>query len=264
MTCKAVEWRKTFPTAFENGELTPTQSVSRQRRKETFEAAQQIHGGSAESEVPGAVGLVDTVLKKCSEGVIVDVMSASKKFSKSIMPKIYKKKLSDYESSYDNMVRSISVYYSGGVAGKQKYRRIYRDSCYHTTCCTGNRKKNVRLSVNNCPIPRLAPYNKLMPFIKSIPLGSIYSVYDTLCEGLCEGLCEDDKVCGCYRKLEELLLKLAEFYLSGYSGHTLKWFGEEYTFVVSLGGGAAPLGKDDKYFVCLACWYLEHRTGNFE
>lgn len=29
-----------------------------------------------------------------------------------------------------------------------------------------------------------------MPFIKSIPLGHIYSVYDTLCEGLCE----DDKV----------------------------------------------------------------------
>ena len=65
----------------------------------------------AELEGPHAVGLVDTVLKKCSEGVIVDVMSASKTFSKSIMPKIY----IYIQSSYDNMVRSISVYYSGQV-----------------------------------------------------------------------------------------------------------------------------------------------------
>lgn len=71
----------------------------------------------AELEGPHAVGLVDTVLKKCSEGVIVDVMSASKTFSKSIMPKIYIyiQEKSDHESSYDNMVCSISVYYSGQV-----------------------------------------------------------------------------------------------------------------------------------------------------
>ena len=76
------------------------------------------------------------------------------------------------------------------MEGKQKYHRIYKDSCYQTTSCTGIRKTNFHLSVNNCPIPQLAPHNKLMPFIKSIPLGHIYSVYDTLCEGLCE----DDKV----------------------------------------------------------------------
>ena len=64
----------------------------------------------AELEGPHAVGLVDTVLKKCSEG-------ASKTFSKSIMPKIYIyiQEKSDHESSYDNMVCSISVYYSGQV-----------------------------------------------------------------------------------------------------------------------------------------------------
>ncbi|CAB4028664.1 Hypothetical predicted protein [Paramuricea clavata] len=31
---------------------------------------------------------------------------------------------------------------------------------------------------------------------------------------LCDGLDEKDKVSGCYRELDELLLKLAEFYLS--------------------------------------------------
>ena len=48
------------------------------------------------------------------------------------MPIIYKNNLCEYEASYENMERSISVYYSGGVAGKRKYRRIYRDICHKT------------------------------------------------------------------------------------------------------------------------------------
>jgi hypothetical protein len=80
-----------------------------------------------------------------------------------------------------------------------------------------------------------------MPFIKSIPVGSMYSVYETLCEGLDE----EYKVHGCYRNLAELLIKLAEFYLNGCSGHTLVWFEEERKFYVSLGGDGAPFGKHD-------------------
>lgn len=241
LTGKAVEWRRRLPTVFKDGRTSPSPSVARQRRKETFEAAQAIHGGSEVSHVPGNVGLIDTSLVKCSNSLLVDVMSSSNKFKKSIMPIIYKNNLCEYEASYENMERTISVYYSGGVAGKRKYRRIYRDSC-HKTVHVGNRKKKVtRLSVSSCPIPRLVPYNKLMPYIKSIPVGSIYSVYETLCDGLSE----ENKVQGCYRNLEELLVKLAEFYLSGYTGHTIKWFGEENTFFVSLGGDGAPFGKDD-------------------
>jgi hypothetical protein len=214
-------------------------SVARQRRKEMFEVSQEINGGSAEYVTPGAVGLLDAALAKCNSAILVDVLSSNKKFKKSVMPTIYKKSLPDYEASDENMIRSISVYYSGGVAGKQKYRKIYRDSCYKSgdTC----NEKNVRLSVNNCPIPCLVPYNRLMPFIKSIPTGKLYSVYETLCYDLDD----NDKVQGCYRDLEELLLKFASFYLSGSSRHTLRWFGEENTFFVSLGGDGAPFGKDD-------------------
>ncbi|CAB4000117.1 Hypothetical predicted protein [Paramuricea clavata] len=113
------------------------------------------------------------------------------------MPSIYKGNLKAYESSEENMIRSVSVYYCGGIAGKKKYRKIYRNSCYKT-------KGRVHLS------------DKLMPFIKSVNVGNIYSVYDTLCD-------EDDKVCGCYRSLKELLLRLAEFYLSGKSGYTRRY-----------------------------------------
>ena len=58
-----------------------------------------------------------------------------------------------------------------------------------------------------------------MHFIKSIPVGALYSVSETLCHDLPE----NDKVQGCYRNLEELLVKLASFYLSGYSGHKVVW-----------------------------------------
>ncbi|CAB4036926.1 Hypothetical predicted protein, partial [Paramuricea clavata] len=80
-----------------------------------------------------------------------------------------------------------------------------------------------------------------MPYIKSISLGTINSVTDTLCYGLDE--C--DKVTGCYRNLKEMLIKLADFYLSGCTGHCITWFEEPYTFSVAVGGDGAPFGKDD-------------------
>ncbi len=43
-----------------------------------------------------------------------------------------------------------------------------------------------------------------MPFIKSIPVRTLYSVSETLCYDLPE----NDKLQGCYRNLEELLVKL--------------------------------------------------------
>ena len=213
--------------------------TTRKRRNETFMVAQEIHGGSQNSSVPGAIGLVDTALSKCSPNVLVDVMSSNKKFNKNVFPAIYRKNLNTYESSNENMIRSISIYYSGGIAGKQKYRKIYKNSCYKTF--SSSSKNRVRLSVHECPIPRFVPYHKLMPFIKSIHIENLYSVYNTLCDGLDE----DEKVCGCYRSLKELLISLAEFYLSGHSGHTLTWFGKEYIFFVTLGGDGAPFGKDD-------------------
>ena len=59
--------------------------------------------------------------------------------------------------------------------GKRKYRATYRDSSYKR-----NSAKAVRIVVNCCPVPRLVPYNRLMPFIKSIDIGQLYSQGDTV------------------------------------------------------------------------------------
>jgi len=77
-----------------------------------------------------------------------------------------------------------------------------------------------------------------MPFMKSIPIGTLYSVQDTLCQGI------STKVSGCYRSLRETLLTLAKFYLNKCSGYDLFWFAPN-TFSVAIGGDGAPFGKDD-------------------
>ena len=125
--------------------------------------------------------------------------------------------------------------------GKRKYRATYRDSSYKR-----NNSKAVRIAVSFCPVPRLVPYNKLMPFIKSIDIGQLYSVRETLCQGLDE----EEKADGIYRDIQPLL-SLAEFYLSQ-SRYQLVGFEDEVnTFHVSLGGDGAPFGKDDTAFACL-------------
>lgn len=143
-------------------------------------------------------------LNKCSDKILVEVFSKSEKITRRVIPKIYKKSLQVFENSDENMLRNIAVYYSGGVMGKRKYWATYRDSSYQR-----NSSKAVRIAVNYCPVPRLVPYNRLMPFIKSIDIGQLYSVRDTLCQGLAE----EEKVDGRYRDIKELLLYLAKFYL---------------------------------------------------
>lgn len=108
--------------------LGPAERTVRRRRDETFTAAQEIHGGSSEDKRPGEIGLVDTVLKKCDGEILSQEMARSSRVKK-IIPKIQNKDIASFEKTEDNLVRSVSVYYSGGVMGKRKYRAVYRDSC---------------------------------------------------------------------------------------------------------------------------------------
>ena len=237
--------RKKNPTTL--GENSTVSVVTeRRRRSETYEAACQIHGATDRSTVPGQVGLCDTAVKKCTENVLVKVLSTNDKIVTKVIPKIFKKGVNDYEKSNDNMIRSMAVYYSGGVMGKRKYRKVYRDSSYrkHT-----KKTKSDRIKVNNCPLPRLLPYNKLVDSIKLINIGKLYSVR----ENLCDGLDEIDKVNGVYRNIKEMVLDLARYYLMCENRYELIWFEEQTnTFYISLGGDGAPFGKDDT----ACCWLV--------
>jgi hypothetical protein len=67
---------------------------------------------------------------------------------------------------------------------------------------------------------------------------------------LCDGLDKKDKVSGCYHDLEELLVCLAEFYLSS-DYYKILTFTETNTFHIALGGDRDPFGKDNS-----ACAWL--------
>ena len=86
------------------------------------------------------------------------------------------------------------------------------------------------------------PYNKLMPFIKSINIGMLYSVRETPCEGLNE----EEKVSGVYRNIREMLPCLARYYMMNEGKYELLWFNDQpFTFYISIGGDGAPFGKED-------------------
>lgn len=229
---RSVKLRRKTPTKSNSSER-----MARKRRRETYEAAQKIHGGSTVNGdlEPGEVGLVDTVIKKCRTSLVADKVMKSRRIMQEVTKKI-KIKAKRYEKSQKNKIRSVAVYYSGGVMGKRKYRKIYRELSYESN---DRGKQNVRLEVSGCPIPNLLSFEKLMSFVKQILIGKVYSVADTLCEGL------EEKVEGCYRGLEDTLLGMARYYLSS-PKYELTWFNNEpYTFYVSLGGDGAPFGADD-------------------
>ncbi|CAB4030371.1 Hypothetical predicted protein [Paramuricea clavata] len=114
---------------------------------------------------------------------------------------MYDEDLKKYEDSTDNMLRSIAVYYSKGIMGKDEYMRVYKASSYRQK---PGKKRAAHIKVANCPSHRL------MAYIKSIDIGQLHSVH----ENMCNRLDECDKVNGCYRDIEDLLVKLAKFYLN--------------------------------------------------
>ncbi|XP_048589526.1 uncharacterized protein LOC116614318 isoform X1 [Nematostella vectensis] len=145
--------------------------------------------------------------------------------------------MDQFEKSEINMIKSVAVYYSGEVMGKAKYRSVYRSTCYQRIA----QKRFVRATVANHKLPRLVPYHKLMSFVKKIDTGKLYSVKETLCGGLPQ----QQKLNGFYRDLEELVVKMASFYLNS-DDYKLHFFNNQNdTFHVSIGGDGAPFGKED-------------------
>ena len=237
LSARSINNRIKSPTLFKSGKIQNNEKVARSRREQTYQAAIEIHGGGSTNQ-SAEVGLIDTTLAKCGKKILGEVLSCSNKFNKNVVPQLYHGPLKHFEASDENMIRSVSVYYDGGIMGKRKYRQVYRNISFQKSK-NDKKKHRKRLNVNGCPIPLLVPYNKLMPFIKSIDIGTVHNTGD-----LCSDLEDSDKVHGCYRGLKELLIMLAQFYLT-HRPDELVWFDEPNKFYVALGGDGAPFGKYD-------------------
>lgn len=110
--------------------------------------AKTIHGGTDRSAM---VGLIDCVMKRCKLQIYKEMVS-TKKLDK----QIYISALKEYESAHENICRSIQVYYNGGVIGKRKYRKLYRDSAYKIS---DKGVQGTRISIGGWPANALYEVN---------------------------------------------------------------------------------------------------------
>ena len=186
-------------------------------------------------------GLWTTLINSATEAEMAEYIEHSNKCMESILPKTLTKKISEYEKSQKNQIRSMRVLYESGLIGKRKYTSIRNSS---DISCEPARKKRKNSKTEIMPgltIPKILPYKTLMASLHAIDIGKVLDL-STLAAQL-----SLEPVHGVYRPLEPLLLKLADLYLQLHSSDPLlHWFNEEENvFWVAVGADGAPFGKDN-------------------
>ena len=242
-------------TSFER-KKSPTQQIntniplrSKYRRiQETLLAASEINGGSKENRQPAIDGLFLTVDRYASVETCMKYLGSSTKLRDASVL-LHKKHVSKFEASQENVTRSLSMLYAGGLLSKRKYAQ---NRSALSTFSTGNvtekgylQRKRLLFS-GGIPIPKILPYKDLMHIVNNVDIGELLPVAN-----LCSHLPSEDKVDGVYRNLETLLVSLAKFYLDTdcyrKPEDRLRWFGGEFGhFRVAVGGDGAPFGKWDE------------------
>ena len=133
----------------------------------------------------------------------------------------------NYYKSEENTLRSLNIYYSYHVMGKQKYI-------------------NIRKANKTCDLPNFVSYKTLSEMIRSIDIGPIHNIHPTLTSGCNESEIECD---GMYRNLIDFAPRLAKFYLTVNEKREdkLETFPEHprkdpdsHLFLMAIGGDEAP------------------------
>ncbi|KAJ7389513.1 hypothetical protein OS493_030898 [Desmophyllum pertusum] len=229
------------PTHLVKGKSNLPVRTAVKRRHETMVAASVIHGGSENYPKPALDGIFDTLNKRCKLDSMQQYVLSNETLTDKVVSTVYKKNVSSFEKSSTNVKRSIATFYSSGIMGKRKYQAVR----LALSMKKSDRKNKNRSSVcimPKCPIPKLLTYNNLVHEINKIEIGNVFSV-----EEYFQDATEDDLVRGCFRKLEEFLPRLAQFYLRKDRKESLKWFGyPQGTLLVALGGDGCPFGKNEK------------------
>lgn len=237
------------PTILQNGKSNQTPRTAVKRHHETFNAAMAIHGGTEKNACPAIEGMFDTLCKRSKLEHMTKLVSSNEKLQSRVASDHCSRKIRSFETSNENVLRSIACYYSGGVMGKRKYKSVRL--VLATKASTKKRGGRAPLCfMQKGRIPKLLPYDKLMSYIKQVDIGKVYSVE----EEFFNYIQADEVVHGCFRDLRDYLPRLAKFYLhtKQKSNEALKWFSEtEGTFLVALGGDGCPFGKNTN-----ACSFL--------
>ena len=88
--------------------------------QETLLASSEIHGGTKENQQPAINGLFITLNRCASIETCKNFILGSKKIG-SASASIHKQDVSKFEESEQNVNRSFSMLYAGGILNKRKY-----------------------------------------------------------------------------------------------------------------------------------------------
>ena len=201
-----------------------------------------------EDRQPALDGMVGTLDKYCSVKSVKKYLG-SRKLRKANVEAV-SEEVKNFEMSKDNVTRSVSLLYAGGLLSKWKYlqtRSALSTQCIGTKTEKGHMQRKRSKLESGMPFPRILVYKNLMQRANSIDIGKPFSVRETLRSNLPA----EKRVDGVYRDLESMLLSLAGFYLPTdpfrKEGEKIRWFGAaKGNFKVALGGDGAPFGKWDE------------------
>ena len=158
-----------------------------------------------------------------------------------VVPRIANERLTAYEKSDANYLRSINVLYSGGLMSKDKYKSIRLALAFEGQ--KGHVKR--RSMQQGIKMNALVEYGKLMKYLNQIDMGELKDFKADFCSTSDD---DDENIEGAYKDLGYLLPIMAELYLflHGEGLIELNWFQNEGMFEVSIGADGAPFGKDDE------------------
>lgn len=113
-------------------------------------------GGTGESDTAVAFGLVETLDTKFVKNLVCSLVSKKRKLAKRVASTFHNVRCKMYENSNDNILRSVSVYYSMGVMGKRKYMKVHHSLLFKKAT---SKWENIFacLKVANCCVPALLP-----------------------------------------------------------------------------------------------------------
>ena len=112
------------PIILQNGKLNQTPRTAVKRRHKTFNSAMAIHGGTEKNACPAIEGMFDTLCKRSKLAQLTKLVSSNEKLQASVASDHCSRKIRAFETSNENVLRSIACYYNGGVMGKRKYKSV--------------------------------------------------------------------------------------------------------------------------------------------
>ena len=228
MTTTKARKRKAVP--FSDG-ISPRSKV--RRCNETYDVCSFIHAGGKGNKPPVLKGMLETIGRKFKSSNIASELCNSKN---SVTQKLSENFINSWHNKFyvsdENRIRSLNVYYSHNVMGKQKYRAI--------------RKSNRNSIFQRQRVANYIPYPDLANYINSIDIGVIRPICPDL---VSPHEMEGKSPMGMFRDVCPHILRLAQFYLKVNEYRTDKLLSfdnvckkdeSSFIFLISFGGDGAP------------------------